>query len=356
MSKVKVTNDLTLTRGKKIVNNSQIIIALLPAFLLIALRSENIGTDLVRYQQGFLNLQYTEFSLAWLFEQLSIREPVFILINYFTGLVSNWNFQAFIIVTALIQFTFVFKSLKKLQSKGYKLTIPFAFFLIFIFIRSFSMVRQSIAMAIVLYAYTFLEEKNYKKFWIYSIIAIGVHYTALISVLIYFWTKVDKVSVFKRLGMVIAFLLVLIYGEIILSSVFSMIGAKYANFSFNADFSFGNFLIRLPLLIIIIMYSKAMKEEYLGIDIYLFIFYLDIIVAQFKYLNVQFERLTMYTFMSLFFILPVLYKVLRQKFGRRINIVFVTAFIAWFIYNLYFFTNLNPYNLMPYEFFWQQFN
>lgn len=331
------------------VSDFHIFSALILIMLILAFRSENIGSDLLNYKMSFLELKNIDININLIIEYLSIREPIFIILNYITGVTFNWNFQGFIFITSFIQLFFVYKTFKKLNINKIPLTIPFAFYFCFIYIRSFSMVRQSIALSIVLYAYTFLEEKNYKKFWFYSVIAIGVHYTAIITILIYFWSKNDKYSYIRKIILAITLVIVLFYSEFLFTKIFEIIGGKYSSMNFNMELGWGNLLIRLPLLLLILLNYESMKKIYPGIVVFINIYLLDIFIAHFKYLNVQFERFTMYTFMSLIFILPFLYKSMKKKYGIIISIITPLIFIIWFAYNLYYYTNINPYNIMPYE-------
>lgn len=352
ISKIRICNNCAINKKYRM-RKTQIFIALLPALLLLAFRSENTGQDLMTYKLEYFNMQNINFSVSWLLYHFSKREPIYLIIETLTGVISNWNFQVLIVITSLFQFVFMYKVFCKQKMRDINIVVPFAFFLCFVYIRSFSMIRQAMAMSVMLYAYTFLEERKYSKYWLYSFVAIGIHYTAFISILVYFWAKEDKLKIFKRISMIVIFVLTFVFGEMIFTNVFNIFGSKYALMNFNAEFGVGNLIVGLPPLIFLIWKRKELKKAFPSIGVYINIYYLDIIISQFKYYNVKFERLTMYTSMALLFILPVWYKVLRKKYGILINVLFFIVFISWFIYKLYYYTYISPYSIMPYEFFWQ---
>lgn len=352
---INTLNIKTKDRRKFSKGTSKFIISvsLLVILALIALRSKYTGTDLIRYEISYYNLKNIDYSVSWFLSIITEREPLFALLNIIIGKLSNWNFQMFILVTSIIPFLFLYKTLNKYKEQNINVTIALMFFICFVYIRSYSMVGQAIALAISLYAYTFLEKKEDKKYWLFSLLAIGLHYTAIINILIYFWSKDNKLAFLKRFLMIGAFCVTLIFGEIIFERIFSLLGSSYSSMSFSAEFGLGNTLVRLPLFLLIFLNRKKLIKENPGIKPYLMIFYLDIIISQFKYFNVQFERLTMYTFLPMIFIIPVLYKVIKKRFGILVSVILLVIFIIWFVYTLYYYTYVNPYNIMPYKFFWQ---
>lgn len=339
-------------KHKNVITNKSIVASIILAIFLLIFRSETTGTDLIRYNYSFLRLQNIDISLTWLVTIIKDREPLFALLNYVIGLLTNWNFRAFIVVMTIIPFVFVYKSLKKHRDNSIDVYIAILVYFALFYIRSYSMVGQTIALAISLYAYTFLEEKKYSKYWLFSLLAIGIHYTALINVLIYFWAKNDKLQILKRSAMLFAFIFIMIYGETVFSYLFNSMGNMYNNMEFSPEFGFGNLLVRLPILVMIILLRKRLIRENPKVKIYLNIYYLDIIISQLKYFNVQFERLTMYTMLPLIVIIPVLYSYLKKKIGYGATIILVFTLIVVYIISIYNFTYLNPYDLMPYRFMW----
>ncbi|MEW4225659.1 EpsG family protein [Rossellomorea marisflavi] len=354
ISRVNIGININISKPNKYIIKPQLFIALLPMILMMALRSSTIGQDLIRYESSYFSFRNIDFSVQWLIANFSVREPFFIILNLVTGLITNWNFQSFIFVTTLIQFFFIYKTLKKLLKKGISPLIPFGVLSCLIYIRSFSMVRQSIAMSMVVYAYTFLEEKNYKKFWVLSIFAIGIHYSAIVSVLVYFWSKEHKRQYITKFLLICAFFVLLTFGNLLIDSLFTFMGNKYSAIEVNTTFGWGNLLIRLPFVVVIMLYKKEMTRVYPNIKYYISIYYLDIIVSQLKYFNVQFERISLYTLMSLVFILPVLVKVLRKKFGYVADVIMFFVLLGYFSYTVYYYSIVSPYHIMPFKFFWDK--
>lgn len=160
----------------------KIFISLLPIIIAVAIRYD-IGWDYLEvYTNGFFvignagNLHhFTEVPFNWL---------VKIIFD-----VSNGNPDWLFIVCSIITFAFVSKALKD-QSVNVVFSILLILLTRYYFI-TLNIVRQAIAMSIILCSYKYLKERNVKKYILTILLASCFHMTALIYIPVYLLYKID---------------------------------------------------------------------------------------------------------------------------------------------------------------------
>lgn len=149
------------------------ILSVLPFMLVSAVRYK-VGTDWPIYDEYFYAINKGTNSF---------REPLFNLLNRIIYLFTD-NSQFLFIAVAIITLSFTFVAIY--QQSRY---IPFSiivYFLSTIYFNSLNQMRQAIAMSIFLYASKYLWTRNWKKYMLWMLVAIGFHISALIYIPIYF--------------------------------------------------------------------------------------------------------------------------------------------------------------------------
>lgn len=104
-------------------------------------------------------------------------------INRFTYLIGG-NIHTVFFISSVITLYFVNKGVKNIEYDRY-LYITL-FLLTFQYFDLFNIVRQGISMSIFFYASKFIHEKNAKKYFWFSLLAILFHYSAIIMLPLYF--------------------------------------------------------------------------------------------------------------------------------------------------------------------------
>jgi hypothetical protein len=178
-------------------NNKDIItVVVLYIVIIIAGIRENVGYDYANYVSYYILENATEVGF-----NLCIKALKLLGLNY------NWMFIAFSFATIML----VYKGIK-LYTKHTSLAL-FVFVLIpGLYLNSFSIVRQSIAIAILFYGYHFLIEKKYLRYCMMILLASSFHYTVLLT--IPFFLISLKVASMKRW-----MYFVMIIGSIVLSQI-----------------------------------------------------------------------------------------------------------------------------------------
>ena len=181
-------------------------------FVLAAFRDVSVGTDTVGYEMLF-NRLVNGIDIRQEFGWVYLNK----LIIYFGG-----GFNYVLILASLLALIPVFYVSKK-YSVNPMLSI-FLYYSFYIYLQSFNIMRQTIAVGFVLVAYTFLLRKAYMNYFLIVILASFFHITSLLCLPMVFVNKIpDKIPVY----------LILIFGSLFL-------GTFLGNFIMNkAAFLFG---------------------------------------------------------------------------------------------------------------------
>lgn len=184
--------------------------------ILIGFRGLEVGPDTLTYETIFENIG--EHNIY------TYPEPGWVIFNLIIFKIGG-SFHLMLWLSAILILYYISKSIQR-YSPNILLSIFLLYSLYFVFY-SMNIVRQIVAVSIVLYAYTKLIERKNKLFFIYICLAALFHYTAIITFSIW-WIKNIKFSKFKvYLGLLISF----IGGFIVISSsILSMILGPYAHY------------------------------------------------------------------------------------------------------------------------------
>lgn len=333
-----------------------LILAILPTFLLLAMRGESVGIDLIRYERA---VEYTR-NLNTISVNL-FSEPLSNLIYWIANKLGG--LRAFLIITSGVECSLLGIALSELHKKGKKITLLYFIFWGFVIIRSFSMVSNAIAICASLCAYVYLSDDSMqgrRKYWIYTLIAFLVHNSAIVNILVYFCCrpatnankKGKKGELIFRVFVITCFIL----GMYFLSEgtfnnfIATMVGGEYDRLQVESAFGIGNTFVRLPFIFLVIFSLQGIhKKSGTKVDAYVWLLIVDIIVAQMKYMNQDFERFTMYTGLSVAFLCPELYDVYKNKFKGIIKIITPCVVLIYITYYLYFWAIKSNYGIMPYQ-------
>jgi len=338
-----------------------LLIGLLPCLCLYAFRSPDVGLDLVRYVR---HIDVAKFGAKFYFFYATgglVLEPLsrlVMFISYHLG-----GIQPFIILSSVIQYIFVFIFLRKLHLKGYNVAIIFLIYFSVIMLRSTSMVRNGLAISASFCAYSYLLDKDPKRggFWLYSLLALGFHNSAILNIPVYFiccpirggyWDKFGNI-VFKLISIISVFLLFFALKTGLLGGLISSVAdGRYAHYEMSDSWGVGNILTRLPLLLIFVFYLKDLMKMY-GQNVisllYLMIF--DLVVSQARYVYSDIERFTQYTAFGEIIFITLFYEFIRRKNTNfPYQFLIYPIVVSYFTYYIYRWAILSNYGIMPYRF------
>lgn len=188
------------------VRNILTFIALALPVMMAALRAETVGTDMKVYVIPFYEKAVTSNTfneLYGIFNYQLLSDPGYFMLTWLCSRISD-DFHVGLFFYELIVIVFTYKALKRYNGvNGIKISIPLAmlWFYMMFFNQSLNIVRQMIAVSIIFFATSYLFNKNYKLYIVWSIIAILMHSSAIISLAIgvmYIFLSSDKIMTDKQ--------------------------------------------------------------------------------------------------------------------------------------------------------------
>lgn len=312
-------------------------------FTLVAGLRWNVGTDFLMYDSFFeIFKNRLSFSLQ--------LEPAFIIICFITGKFCNSSFLAFFTIGLFIYY-FVFKACKK--SCTYYDVAIFLFICFGFFFSSLNVIRQWMAISVLLNVYADLDKKISFKQIAQIVLAIMCHYTAIFVIPFIFLAK--KISKEKtRVILIILFILFYCFSSKILPILFGVLSnismfAKYEKYAttknyLNASFIFPAICLMIYFLYILFSKKGCQKDVLLEkmINLIIFAFGFSLIGTNIDII----ERISQYFLSSLIIVLPIIYDCIKIPFNKKfVATCIIILGVAFFVNTM----NNNGGEILPYQ-------
>lgn len=246
-----------------------IILGLLVPSILAGVRDYSVGTDVLLYGNSWFERAVQIDSLS---NYLSKANEYgvglgYAFINFIISRFTN-NAHVFYFLYELLQLTILYYVLKRYQDK-ISITFAFAIYYFCYFNISLNLLRQIMAVLLVLYSYRYVEDKKIIKFIVTIFIATLVHNSAIVGIVLFpikvavdnkQWKKIFKILVIGS-----CLLAVFLYEQIFnLLSSYGINGVeRYAHYM--TDTEVGGRFVRLfywGILLIIILLKRKKCELY----------------------------------------------------------------------------------------------
>lgn len=241
-------------RGKRLNRKIWTLVLIIPLFIIAAFRSPNIGNDTLNYYRSYLIVSQEKF-----FSRTRSRfEPGYVFFMKIIDLL-GFDYLGFQIITSAI----IMFSVGRFISK-YSNNIAFSFY-IFVTTRMFfgtmNIVRQYLAIAILLFSVEYIKKRNFIKFSILVLIAYCFHSTAIVFLIMYPIANIKfdakKTVVFLGIGMVSS-----IFFDFLVRKFVILMG-KYEGYLYGEYFNFEhNIAIYFHLLINCCFFLVAVIGKY----------------------------------------------------------------------------------------------
>lgn len=169
------------TNVKNIKLSTCVFLALLPMFLMIALRNPSMGADTGGYIKNFLNVINTSLENAYKTTRMEHGYLIFVkCIGYITS-----SALAYQVICTTVYFIGIYSFTKNLEKED---AFLFVFFVttLGLFFFMFTGVRQCLAMSICLFSYKYCKNRNPVKFFLCIILAYCFHKSACLFAIVYF--------------------------------------------------------------------------------------------------------------------------------------------------------------------------
>lgn len=338
--------------SKKIKQGEKIALFLtfLTMTLIVVLR-DGVGADYYSY-----NALYDLINRCSIREAVSVVEIGYVLLCKFCYSISPGNYWLIHFFMGTITMIFYYLSIRKMSS-DYFLS-SYLFIAIGLLYSVMNQERQGLAIAVTLYAASFLMEKRTKIFLGLVLIAMLFHTGAAVVILVLFIQIVEKMSKRSRLILIVSFLIATVFALLNMQRIMILLNIRkylaYFNFDYNDQFR-TNVLLNTAFrvivgLFILITYKaiSAKKEQYkplYAMTVFMIIFQIAAVMTP------AFGRISTYFYSTLLILPTAVLKEIKITFGRKSvnNILKYGIVLIMIPYQyVYFFHAVASYKIMPY--------
>ncbi|MCM1047897.1 MAG: EpsG family protein [Clostridiales bacterium] len=229
-------------------------------FLVLALRSESVGSDLPTYIRRYAIFGNTEWNNLAEVAEINDTEIGYAALNKILYMLSD-NPRLLICVVSFF-LIYVFSREIKLNSDNPAFSY-FLYITLGMYVRTFNTIRQQIAAAIALLAYHYIKEKKPIKFLVVILAASTIHKSVLIVIPMYFIARMKinyKVYICSFMGCILS----IVIGDRLLSLItykerYTATVSSVSNGAIGSCIIFGAFII---LMIIICKKFKASESRF----------------------------------------------------------------------------------------------
>ncbi len=327
-------------------NSFGFVLFVVIVFILVsALRSETVGIDHIGYKRGFeYDLRFDTFA-GHLFKW----DVGWLLLNYIVMFLHDSWFVMLVIIAILTVYPMYYVFKKYTPDPLFAMLI---YFLLYSYILSFSLIKQSVAISwVVLALYFFNNQKNFKSLFC-GIVACAIHYSTLFFLPVAFIAakvKIKRKFVIPILASTFLFGLFSSQSSLVSNLISLLPFEKYANYSdYKADVvvnQFNSYLYILPKNIFCILIFYHLQGS-----IYSFfknILFFNLVIANLFYTSIPLiSRFVLYGFqIEILLLVYYTYQFNGEKHKLAKLSVFVYSFF-YFAYNLM----TNRGGVIPYDF------
>lgn len=288
----------------------------------------NVGNDIDTYYQNYLGIN-TDGST-------DSKELIYILFNVL------FNFEFVIFLFSLLSFYFLYYGIKYFNYE-YANTVLFIYFSIFLITFNIHIIRQGLAIAIVLLGYKYLFEKKYYKYILYVVLAAGFHISVLIVLPISYFFKYEIKKKVQLIVLAISIVLSLNIG--LLTNLYYYIASntpflnKYLLVYRRDETTEYGFSLGMLFDIILLLFLMKISDKFTEKEKFLYrIFYISVILSLLLVMDPAALRLNYYFRVVLILLFPLLL----QHFKIRL-ITYLAIFVACFLYMYKGFTTVGEY-------------
>lgn len=323
----EIVSLLFLNKYAKKNSKTFLILSMLPLVILVGFRSINVGTDTNGYVNAFYRLMdgtMSSVDIAWLsFGYRFIAKVV--------GTIFGKNYIMLNLTIAILTLTFMYKSITN-NSKDEVMSL-YILFSTCLFYQLFNQSRQMLSIAIVLYSYKFIRNRNLKYFLISIILATLIHSSAIIFLPFYFLSNIElnKKSIFKYLFMFLFMFLAWNFMFKLISM--TKYGQTYilTNYYQASNSSIINFIFRFCLIVFLFLFKKSADSD----ENNKYLYNIGIWCTVFSFITIRyyiFGRISTYFYAFYILIVPNILSTLKKNKNFYKGIMYIIFFMLHIVY------------------------
>lgn len=270
------------------------------------------------------------------------------------------EFQYVVLATSCITNVFMFNNViyYSLQSKINPKHCFFMYLSMYMLV-SFGMLRQICAASIVIFSLRYLPRRQYIKYAIFTILASGFHATAIISILLLLFSainiKIKNIRLLYRIVVIVAFYIVVIFSNQLLSLIGALIGrGSYSDYFAPESIGLGNIIYRIPVIIFMIVFRTVIKKSPVFVRMFTSLVMLEVLVCfSYYFIPMLGGRLQYYILFGYAIVIPYCIGTINKN--RNVSSyqtsLIVYGFGFYYLFNLMLTTEWITKYLMPIQFF-----
>ena len=329
--------------------------ALVFSFLLIAivasLRKYTVGVDTKQFYDMF---DYIHNDLSWNYHNFRY-EPGFYYLCKLLSKISS-NAQILIIVSSVFINFSVYRFIKN-NSPDFQLSTILYIIMLFFF-STMNIMRQALALSILLYGFDFLKEKKYFKYIITVFIAGLFHTVSFAGLLLLFFSILPNKKIVYIIEIFLAAITFIFYEQFFKLLTFGFGYESYATSKYGVSNYFGALIAAIEILLIIIFlvlasYKKGKKinsssMKLLTITSILYIWF-EFLVVRMNIFNRVAGLFGIYTIIFIPLLLEHMKEYNKDNYFISKSICCILLFASFLIISIF---RPEWHGVIPYEFFW----
>ena len=289
---------------------------------ILSLRDIRVGKDLENYLEVFFNFSNLEIEKLM---KISM-EKGYLILNKIIYFISS-NERMFIFIISFILIVLLKKWIdndSKIVWLSYFIFVTFGYYFPF-----FNIIRQTLAMLILLLSLKSIKKRNFFHFFIYYLIAINFHYTALFFILLYFIFPI-KINLKYYFYIMVLSLSNIIIGFKVIEFIIGIIPKYTVRYKEKIIFGQGLKLwifLFLIFTIVFFIYLKKKNERNIEcLQVYIHMLGIAVFLQGLAYNFSLFARIVNYFSIALVMLIPNLIFSTKNKNLRKIIIFIVCLF------------------------------
>lgn len=267
------------------------------------------------------------------------------------------EFQFVVLITSFITNCFMFSnviyySLRSKVNPKYALFIYLSMYMLV----SFGMLRQICAVSIVVYSLRYIQTKQYLKYVFFTLLALGFHATAIVSIPLLIFSamniKSKDVKLLYRIIIVVLVYFAAIFSNQLLSVIGELLGrTNYSDYYAVESIGLGNLVYKVPIFVFLFIFRTTIKNSPVYVRIFSGLVLFEVLLCfTYYFIPMLGGRLQYYIIFGYAIIIPYCISKITKENG------FLTGLIAYgyglyYIFNQLLTTSWITKYLMPINFF-----
>lgn len=325
---------------------------MLVLIILGTIRSNSVGSDTANYQKLFINNSLIDY------KNIAQTSKGMLIYDYFSKILSSISQNPQIITLVLTLLTSLFILFFILKISRYPIFSVYLYYVLYFYFFSLNGARQSFAMSLSLIAYVLFKDNKYRILSIaLLIIAIGIHSTAVITIIYFLLSKIKLSNKLLMSFMIISSLSLLLIDKVIY--YFLLIFPRYTMYFSGGEHSFsdvgqGNkILLSFFYLILILVFYFLNKKNFFNEKrlSHIFIFSLGAIIGIVFSKNLLMSRMEIYFTIFSIISIPDIYDYIYTKTKEKREMLILLSILSIIVFSVVFFAQLlsNSSGVVPYS-------